>query len=119
MLAAGIAVFSGCSGWKLGGWSRPPAATDAIERSRIQLAKPPHAAGECIVANAHAAGVAAELVPLYGLESVAVTVTSRVAGEHIAVFSLTRGDGAAQAQTTTWAGVPKREELLRQLTQGC
>ena len=85
----------------------------------MHLAKLPHAAGECIVANAKGAGAAAELVPLYGLESVAVTVSTRVGGDHLAVFSLTRNDNGAHAETTTWAGVPERRELMRKLTQGC
>jgi hypothetical protein len=122
VLLAGIAALSGCStwNWTLGGHPPPlPAATDAIERSSIKLANAPNPAGECIVANARTAGLAAELVPLYGLESVAVIVTASVAGEHVAVFSLTRGDGTTRAQETTWAGVPNREELLRKLTQGC
>ena len=119
LLVAAVAL-GGCSSWTLGGTSpRLPAQTDAIERSTIHLAKPPHAAGECIVANARTAGASADLVPLYGLESVAVTVSARVAGEHLAVFSLMRNDGGAHAETTTWAGVADRQELLRKLTQGC
>ena len=123
MVAASLVSFialDGCSNWHLGGHSPSlPAQTDAIERSRMQLAKPPKAAGECIVDNARIAGVHAELVPLYGLESIGVTVTTRVAGDHIAVFSLTSGDGGTRAETTTWSGLADRPDLLRKLTQGC
>jgi hypothetical protein len=120
LLAVALAALGGCSNWKILGASAPPAAqTDAVERSSMHLAKPPHAAGECIVANAQRAGAAADLVPLYGLESVAVTVSTRVAGDHLAIFSLTRNDGGARADTTTWAGVSERGELLRKLAQGC
>ena len=115
-----VVAVGGCSGWTIGGTSGPLAPqTEAIERSSMHLAKLPHAAGECIVANAQQAGAAAQLVPLYGLESVAVTVTDRVAGEQLAVFSLTRNDNGAHAETTTWSGVSGRQELLRKLTQGC
>jgi hypothetical protein len=116
-----MAPLAGCgTSWTLGGTSPALAPqTEAIERSHMRLVKPPHAAGECIVANAKAAGAAAELVPLYGLESVAVTVKTRVAGDHLAVFSLTRNGSGAHVETTTWAGVPDRQELLRKLTQGC
>ena len=96
-----------------------PAQTDVLERSRLQLLKPPHAAAECIAENARAAGVEAQMLPLYGYESVGVVVTSRLAGDHVAVFALTRRDGGARSETTTWANVPDREALLRRLTQGC
>ncbi|HEX2829998.1 MAG TPA: hypothetical protein VHP37_26865 [Burkholderiales bacterium] len=120
VLAATLAPLAGCSNWTIGGTSGPVAPqTDAIERSTLHLTKAPHAAGECIVANAQQAGAAAQLVPLYGLESVAVTVTNRVAGDQLAVFSLTPNDSGAHAETTTWAGVRERQELLRKLTQGC
>ena len=104
----------------LGGTSgQLPAQTDVLERSRLQLVKPPHAAAECIAENARAAGVEAQMLPLYGYESVGVVVTSRLAGDHVAVFALTRRDGGARSETTTWANVPDREALLRRLTQGC
>jgi hypothetical protein len=123
VLAVTATLLQGCSSWPRWTLGRAspslPAQTDAVERSSMTFAKSPHAAGECIVANAKGAGAAADLVPLYGLESVAVTVTTRVAGEHLAVFSLTRNDSGAHAETTTWAGVPDRQDLLRKLTQGC
>src|SRR3954469_24787866 len=120
-VAAAMAALNGCSNWSLGGvGSSPlPAQTDAIERSRMQLAGTPQVAGACIVQNAEAAGVHGELIPLYGLESVGVTVKTRVAGDHMAIFSLTPNDGGARAETTTWSGVADREGLLRKLTQGC
>lgn len=120
ILAVVVAALAGCSNWTIGGSSGHMAPqTDAIERSSMSLSKTPNAAGECIVANAKQAGAVAQLVPLYGLESVAVTVTTRVAGEQLAVFSLTPNEGGARAETTTWAGVPDRQDLLRKLTQGC
>lgn len=121
LLAASALALGGCSSWMRSSGSAAPAQTDAIERSNMQLLKPPNAAAECIVANARGAGSAAELVPLYGLESVAVTVTDRVAGEAIAVFSLLRdanGSGARVA-ATTWSGIDNRAGLLQKLTQGC
>jgi hypothetical protein len=119
LLVAITVALGGCGSWTFGGSSRVPAQTDAIERSNVQLAKPPNAAAECIVANARAGGEAAEVVPLYGLESVAVTVRDRVAGETLAVFSLMRNGSGARADTTTWAGVPDRAAFLGKLTQGC
>ena len=121
LLAASALALGGCSSWMRSSGSSAPAQTDAIERSSMQLLKSPNAAAECIIANARSAGSAAELVPLYGLESVAVTVTDRVAGEAIAVFSLLRdanGSGARVA-ATTWSGVEDRKGLLQKLTQGC
>ena len=119
-LVAAYAALNGCSTFTLGGTSgQLPAQTDVLERSRLQLVKPPHAAAECIAENARAAGVEAQMLPLYGYESVGVVVTSRLAGDHVAVFALTRRDGGARSETTTWANVPDREALLRRLTQGC
>jgi hypothetical protein len=119
-LVAAFAALNGCSTFTLGGRSeKPPAQTDVLERSRMQLVKPPQAAAECIAENARAAGVAAQMRPLYGYESVGVIVTSRIAGDHVAVFTLTRSEGGARAETTTYADVPDREALLRRLTQGC
>ena len=119
-LVAAFAALNGCSTYTLGGESgRLPAQTDILERSRMQLAKPPPAAAECIAENARAAGVVAQMRPLYGYESVGVIVTTRIAGDYVAVFTLSRSEGGARAETTTYAGVPDREAVLRRLTQGC
>ena len=119
LLVVMTVALGGCSSWTLGGTSKVAAQTDAIDRSNMRLAKPPDAAAECIVTNVRADGRAADIVPLYGLESVAVTVRDRVAGETLAVFSLIPSAGGTSADTTTWAGVADRAEFLRKLTEGC
>jgi hypothetical protein len=116
-----LASLAGCSGWSLGlgRSSRDFDHSDVIERSTLKLDRPPLRAGECIVENARAQGSHAQLVPLYGLESVAVTVKTETAGDIIAVFAIATGPSGTAAQTTTWAGVQTRDELLKKLTQGC
>jgi hypothetical protein len=115
------AVLAGCSNWALGPSS--PSSDfdhrDVIERSTMQFGQPPLKAGECIAANAQAQGTSAQLLPLYGWQSVAVTVKESAVGDIIAVFTLTDGPRGTTAQTTTWAGVQDRQALLNKLAQGC
>jgi hypothetical protein len=118
---ATIAALDGCSPrWTLGGGSpRARFSEGAPERSTSHLMKKPQDAAACIIENAQARGNAADLVPLYGMESVAVTVKTSLAGEVIAVFSLMPGDGGSIASTTTWSGESKREALTGILAKGC
>jgi hypothetical protein len=95
-------------------------SSDAYERSTHQLARAPEHAAACIIEHARARGHAAEMVPLYGMESVAVTVKTGAVGDLLAVLSLTRSAAGSAAATTTWTGaVGKREDFVRALTQGC
>ena len=95
-------------------------ASDIYERSTHRLTRVPSEAGACIAEHARSGGHSAEMLPLYGMESVAVTIKTGRVGELLAVLSLTRSDGGSVAATTTWAGaVRDREAFVRDLVQGC
>jgi hypothetical protein len=102
------------------GAPRTDGSSGLYERSTHRLARAPEHAAVCIAEHARTGGRAAEMVPLYGLESVALTVKTSASGDLLAVFSLTRADAGSVAATTTWAGaVPDREAFVRELVQGC
>jgi hypothetical protein len=118
-VAATITSLAGCSNWTLGEKPSAYSESNSVQRSTLRLAKVPADAAACIAKNARDAGRFAEVVPLYGMESVAVTVKTSAVGDALAVLSLTSDDGGAVAATSTWAGVPEREAFLGKLVQGC
>lgn len=80
----------------------------------------PAEAGACIAERARSRGHFADVVPLYGMESIAVTIKTGRAGELLAVLSLTRSDAGSVAATTTWTGaVRDRAAFVRDLVQDC
>jgi hypothetical protein len=100
--------------------ARSQASSDIFERSTLHLSKPPERAAACLSDHAQSAGRSAEVVPLYGLESVAVTVKATPTGDVLAVLSLMRADAGASAAVTTWKGaVPDRADFLNRLAEGC
>jgi hypothetical protein len=95
-------------------------ATDIYQRSIQQLAAPPAQAASCISENAKRSGYAADTVPLYGMEAVAVTVKTSTTGDTVAVLSLAQaGAGSSAAVTTITGVVADRADLLRRIVQGC
>jgi hypothetical protein len=115
-----LAVLAGCTMLPRSATPHTSGDADIYNRSTQPLAAPPEKAGACIVENARRAGHTAELVPLYGLESVAVTVKTALTGDVLAVLSLTRAHTGASAAVTTMTGAVKdRGELIKSLVQGC
>lgn len=100
---------------------RSAGGADVYERSTHRLSRVPSEAAACIAEHARTSGRTADTAPLYGLESVAVTVKTSAAGDVLAVLSLTRGrDGGSVAATTTWTGtVRDRAAFVRDLVQDC
>ena len=100
--------------------AKPSDPSGIYERSTHTLSRPPAQAAACIAEHARANGHTPETVPLYGMESVAVMVKTSVAGDVLAVLSLTRSDAGAVAATTTYTGALKdRANFLGALVQGC
>jgi hypothetical protein len=116
-----IAAASGVGGCApMNARARPADRSDLDERSVHRLAGPPAQAAECIRRNVERSGYSAEIVPLYGLEAVAVTVRTSPTGDTVAVLSLTRADAGSNAVVTSWSGPSgDRGELPRQAVQGC
>jgi uncharacterized protein with ACT and thioredoxin-like domain len=95
-------------------------ATDIYQRSTQRLAAPAEQAAACISENAKRSGYAADTVPLYGMESLAVTVKTSATGDTVAVLSLTpAGAGSSAAVTTVSGVVTDRAEVVRRIVQGC
>jgi hypothetical protein len=99
---------------------QPQPSGDIYERSTLRLAKPPEQAAACLVEHARSAGQSAEVVPLYGVESVAVTIKTSSTGDVRAVLSLMRADAGTSAAVTTFKdGIADRADFLSRLVQGC
>ena len=109
----------GCASWTRGTNAQQSSGEEKVERSTLRLAKTPEHAAACIVENARATGNAAELVPLYGMQSVGVTVKTSATGDVIAVFSLTQSDAGAVANTTMWRDVSGGGSLVQAFVKGC
>jgi hypothetical protein len=93
---------------------------DIYERSTLRLAKPPEQAAACLAEHARSAGQSAEVVPLYGMESVAVTIRTSSTGDVRAVLSLMRADAGTSAAVTTFKdGIADRADYVSRLVQGC
>jgi hypothetical protein len=117
-LVACVATLGACSVLRPASQRDDPASI--YERSTHRLSRAPEAAAACIVEHARASGHTADIVPLYGLQSVAVMVKNRTAGEVLVVLSLTPSDTGAVGATTTWKDAMKdRESFVRALVQGC
>ncbi|MDB5865790.1 MAG: hypothetical protein JWO70_3596 [Betaproteobacteria bacterium] len=116
IIAAALFTVGGCAHVS----AQPHASGDSYERSTLRLSRPPEQAAACLVEHAQSAGQAAEIVPLYGLESVAVTVKASATGDVLAVLSLVRADAGARAAVTTLKGaLTNRVDFLSRLVQGC
>ena len=95
-------------------------AADIYQRSTHRLSRVPAQAAACIEEHARKSGHAAEVLPLYGTESVAVTVRTSVTGDVLAVLSLTPASAGSTAMTTTWNGaVADRAAFIAELVRGC
>jgi hypothetical protein len=100
--------------------TQPQPSGDIYERSTLRLAKPPEQAAACLVEHARSAGQSAEVVPLYGMESLAVTIKTSSTGDVRAVLSLMRADAGTRAAVTTFKdGIADRADFMSQLIQGC
>ena len=118
--AALAAVLAACVPHSRAAPPRATVSADVYERSTHRLARIPSDAAACIAERARTSGHAADTVPLYGLESVAVTVKTGVVGDMLAVLSLTRSDAGTVAAATTWKDAKRdREAFVRDLVQGC
>jgi hypothetical protein len=116
IVAAALLAAVGCAHVS----AQPQAPGDIYERSTLRLATPPEQAAGCLLEHARSAGQAAEMVPLYGLESIAVTVKTSATGDVLVVLTLMRADGGARAAVTTLKGaLASRAEFLNRLVQGC
>jgi hypothetical protein len=100
--------------------AQPQPSGDIQERSTLRLSKPPEQAAACLVEHARSAGQSAEMVPLYGVESVAVTIKTSSTGDVRAVLSLMRADAGTTAAVTTFKdGSADRADYVSRLVQGC
>jgi hypothetical protein len=100
--------------------AQPQPSGDIHERSTLRLSKPPEQAAACLVEHARSAGQSAEVVPLYGVEAVAVTIKTSSTGDVRAVLSLMPADAGTSAAVTTFKdGIADRADFMSQLIQGC
>ncbi|MDB5903215.1 MAG: hypothetical protein JWM26_2093 [Betaproteobacteria bacterium] len=100
--------------------AQPQPSGDIYQRSTLRLSKPPEQAAACLVEHARSAGRSAEVVPLYGVESVAVTIRTSSTGDVHAVLSLMRAEAGTNAAVTTFKdGIADRADFMSQLIQGC
>ena len=120
-VAAAATALTGCTFQRAGSSpARASAAAELNERSTHRLSRLPEHAAACIAERARSAGFTPDVVPLYGLEAVAVTLKAESTGDVLAVVSLTRREAGASALVTTWAGAVKdRADFITRLVDGC
>jgi hypothetical protein len=118
-VAGSVFTLGGC-GYLRPAETRGPNDADIHARSTHRLEKVPEQAAACIAEHARRGGYTPEIVPLYGLESVGVTVKTGTVGDVLAVFSVIRANAGASAAVTTMTGAVKdRGEFVKRLVQGC